>query len=130
MNPRILKKNYLRLLTLFEVNLKTYHPIFNDVKYELRYNITNYRFQEVCSISVEMITRITSNSFTSRIKEENINRLFATYCRYFSINHYKIVEPFENNNIIDNPNYKTIPINKRITLSNDLDIITQEILED
>lgn len=129
MNTRILKKNYLRILTLFEENLKTYHPILYDGKYELRYNITNYRFQEVCSISVEMITRISSDSFTSRIKEENINRLFATYCRYFSINHYKIVEPFESNCIIDSPNYKTIPIDKRITLSNDLDIITREIID-
>lgn len=112
------KDKYLRLLTLFEENLKSYHPIFTMGNYELRYNICDYQFNDKFEISVEMITRLTSASFILRLKNENVYKLFASYCNYFSINQFNIVKPYDSNHRIDRVNYKPTSINQRITLSN------------
>ena len=124
------KERYLRLLTLFEHNLKIYHPIFKNGNYELRYNISNFQFPNDYEISVELITRLTSSSFIMRLKKESIYKIFANYCYYFSITDFKIVKPFDRMHRIDTLFYETIPISKRITLSHNTNRIIRDFLDD
>ena len=124
------KEKYLRLLTLFEQNLRTYHPIFQHGNYEMSYNISNFQFPNDYVISVELITRLTSSSSIMSLKKESLHKVFASYCNYFSITDFKIVRPFDRMHRIDSLFYESIPISKRITLSHYTNRIIRGFLDE
>jgi len=101
---------YIRLLNLFERELKKYHTIFDNDSYQINYVLSRKKYTNDCEIKVVFSIQRTS-IFRKLIKEsQNLKRLLETYCRYFSVSDILIVRPYtqkrgklNGNEIITNP---------------------------
>lgn len=85
---------YVRLLTLFERELKKYHPVFDGNSYQLNYVISRKKFTNDSEIKV-VYSIFKTTIFRGLLKEsQNLKRLLENYCRYFSVSEILIVRPY------------------------------------
>ena len=88
------QESYIKLLVLFENELKRYHKIFDNENYTLNYLVSRNQ----CSDSVEIkITMSISKKplWILFIYDPNILKsILESYCNYFSVKEVTIVRPF------------------------------------
>ena len=95
---RLLKRknheSYVRLLSLFERELKRYHKVFDNEYYLLHYVLSREQFTNDVEIRVTM-NIIKKPLWLILIDEPyNLKNLLEQYSRYFSVKDVTIVRPF------------------------------------
>ena len=95
---RLLKRknheSYVRLLSLFERELKRYHKVFDNDYYSLNYILSREQFTNDVEIRVTMNV-IKKPLWLILIDEPyNLKNLLEQYSRYFSVKDVTIVRPF------------------------------------
>lgn len=95
---RLLKRknqeSYVRLLSLFERELKRYHKVFDNEYYSLHYVLSREQFTNDVEIRVTMNV-IKKPLWLILIDEPyNLKNLLEQYSRYFSVKDVTIVRPF------------------------------------
>ena len=89
------RQKYIRLLTIFETELKKYNKVFEKEDYTITYVIGKTILSKDYDIGVTL--SIIKNPLLNRFFEEprTLKQLFQLYCNYFSIRDIKIVRPFK-----------------------------------
>jgi hypothetical protein len=107
---------YIRLLNLFERELKKYHTIFDNDSYQINYVLSRKKYTNDCEIKVVFSIQRTS-IFRKLIKEsQNLKRLLETYCRYFSVSDILIVRPYtQKRGKLNGDEIITTPIEERLS---------------
>jgi hypothetical protein len=108
---------YIRLLNLFERELKKYHTIFENNSYQINYVLSRKKYTNDCEIKVVFSIQRTT-IFRKLINEsQNLKRLLETYCRYFSVSDILIVRPYrQKRGKSTGDEITTIPIEERLTI--------------
>ena len=88
------QESYLRLLSLFERELKQYHKVFDNEYYSLHYVLRRKQYTNDIEIRVTM--NIIKKPLWLILIEEpyNLKNLLEQYSRYFSVKDVTIVRPF------------------------------------
>jgi hypothetical protein len=88
------QESYIKLLVLFENELKRYHKIFDNENYTLNYIVS----RDQCSDSVELKVTLSISKkplWILFIYDPNILKsILESYCNYFSVKEVTIVRPF------------------------------------
>ena len=88
------QESYVRLLSLFERELKRYHKVFDNDYYSLNYILSREQFTNDVEIRVTM-NIIKKPLWLILIDEPyNLKNLLEQYSRYFSVKDVTIVRPF------------------------------------
>lgn len=92
-NPRKKLESYIRLLNLFELELKRYHSIFDNNKYRIDYVIKRERFSNDVEIKL-IVTILQFQMWRSFTRDPvDLKRILGNYCSYFSVSDFTIVRP-------------------------------------
>ena len=88
------QESYVRLLSLFERELKRYHKVFDNEYYSLHYVLRRKQYTNDIEIRVTM--NIIKKPLWLILIEEpyNLKNLLEQYSRYFSVKDVTIVRPF------------------------------------
>ena len=88
------QESYVRLLSLFERELKRYHKVFDNEYYSLHYVLRRKQYTNDIEIRVTM-NIIKKPLWLILIDEPyNLKNLLEQYSRYFSVKDVTIVRPF------------------------------------
>jgi hypothetical protein len=116
-NKKLNPETCIKLLLLFERQLKKYNSIFDNDFYQLNYVISRKRFPG--DIEIKIIFSIVRHKiFRSQLNEsESLKQLLESYCSYFSITDILIVKPFniKKNKPISN-GFNSTPIEERLSI--------------
>jgi hypothetical protein len=88
-------KSYIRLLKLFEQDLKKYHQLFENDDYKIEYIVRRDRYSN--EIEFILVVSIFKVRLWREITRENntVRKSLENYCRYFSITKYSVVRPLK-----------------------------------
>jgi hypothetical protein len=92
-NHRKRLESYIRLLRLFEIELKSYHQVFDNEFYKIYYIIKRERYSN--DVQVKIVLTVIKQSLWMFLKDEteSLKRILENYCRYFSVSDITIVRP-------------------------------------
>jgi len=107
----------IRIFSLFERELKNYHPVFQNNSYMLNYFVSRTIKPNVLNISVIM-TILRSTAWRKGISEpSDVKKELESFSRYFSVDRVMVVRPglakekIEENEMSPN---QTTPISQRV----------------
>ena len=117
-NYRKSLEGYIRLLKIFERELKVYHRVFANNCYKINYIIKRERYTNDVEIRI-VLTILRQSLWKYLIDEpENLKKILENYCAYFSVTDITIVRPvfFQNRHTITQTSIFIIPpIEERVS---------------
>jgi hypothetical protein len=118
MRPNHKKKlhSYIRLLNLFELELKKYHSLFDNNNYQIDYVIKRERYSSDVEIRLTL-TILKLKMWRNFAKEPFVlKRILGDYCNYISVSDFTIVRNLQLNiekNSVKNK-ISILPLEKRV----------------
>jgi hypothetical protein len=86
-------ESYIRLLRLFEVELKSYHQVFDNDFYKINYIIKRERFSNDAQLKITLTIIKQSLWMFLKNESDSLKGILENYCRYFSVSDITIVRP-------------------------------------
>ena len=131
MRPSIMtgRQKYIRLLTIFETELKKYNKVFEKEDYTITYVIGKTILSKDYDIGVTL--SIIKNPLFNRFFDEprTLKQVFQLYCNYFSIRDIKIVRPFKRVYRDADTAPKVLPLEERIAFEYFKHLDTDDLLD-
>jgi hypothetical protein len=109
-------ESYVRVLKLFEYELKKYYQVFDNDDYKIEYIVRRDRYSN--EIEFILVISILKVRLWREITRENagVRKSLENYIRYFSITNYSVVRPLKlkSSRIKEMPSTKIPPIEERV----------------
>ena len=111
------QESYIKLLVLFETELKMYNKIFDNKNYSLKYIVSRNQFSNSAEIRIIMSIIKKPLWILFVYDPYNLKSILESYCNYFSVKDITIVRPlnFEGSNKISTIIIPTPPIEERVS---------------
>ena len=106
---------YLRLVSLFEKELKNYHPIFQKDYYSIHYIISREQYTNDSDVTILFKIQRKVLWFELRKEPKNLKEILESYSKYFSITKVIISKPYEFNKRNDLSRNLIVPIQERVS---------------
>jgi hypothetical protein len=87
-------ESYVRLLKIFERELRNYDEAFANNYYQINYLLS--RVSHTNEMKIKIVFSIFRNIVWRKVSERGINikELLESYCRYFNVDDVVVVRPF------------------------------------
>jgi hypothetical protein len=88
------QESYLRLVTIFEQELKNYHSIFQKEYYTIHYIVSREQYTNIIEVTVLFKIQRKVLWFELRREPRNLKQLIESFAKYFSFSKIIIVKPY------------------------------------
>jgi len=110
------QESYIKLLLLFEMELKKYNKIFDNENYSLSYIVSRDEFSSSAEIRVTMSITKKPLWIIFIYDPRILKRILESYCNYFTVKDVTLVRPFNfgGSNKISTATNPNLPIEERV----------------